>query len=268
MKYILRPSQERGHADHGWLQTFLTFSFAGYQSSGHDQFGALRVINEDRIAPSTGFGTHGHKEFEIFTYIVAGEVEHKDSMGNTEILKRGDIQLTSAGTGITHSEKAHGSKPVHLLQIWSFPSISRLTPKYFTRHFTDEQKKDQWLAIVAPVGAEGVTNEREGTGPAPVQSPLTLYSSLISPSAVVTHIFHDSQTKNRKGYLQVVQTSGYNTKTATGAHIKITDEDGQSLELREGDGVYIFAESLKKLTVENVGDRVSEVLLFDLEGSE
>ncbi|KAF7309380.1 hypothetical protein MIND_00308800 [Mycena indigotica] len=134
VKIVPRPSQQRGHADHDWLKTFHTFSFASYHHRDHEQFGALRVINEDRVAPRTGFGTHSHREFEIFSYVVAGQLEHKDSMGNTEILKRGDLQLTSAGTGISHSEKAYGSKQVHFLQIWSLPSVSRLTPKWIGTH--------------------------------------------------------------------------------------------------------------------------------------
>ncbi|KAJ6549103.1 RmlC-like cupin domain-containing protein [Mycena vulgaris] len=109
MKVVPRPNQERGNADHDWLKTFHTFYFASYQDREHAQFGSLRVINEDRVAPRTGFGTHSHREFEIFSYIVSGQLEHKDSMGNVEVLKRGDLQLTSAGTGISHSEKAHGA---------------------------------------------------------------------------------------------------------------------------------------------------------------
>ncbi|OJT07148.1 Quercetin 2,3-dioxygenase, partial [Trametes pubescens] len=150
MKVIPRRSDERGQADHGWLKTFHTFSFAGYHDPQHEQFGPLRVINEDRVDPKTGFGTHAHREFEIFSYIVNGELEHRDSMGNVEIMKRGDLQMTSAGTGIRHSEHSHGSKQVHFLQIWSVPSTRGLTPQYFTRHFTDEEKKDQWAHVVAP----------------------------------------------------------------------------------------------------------------------
>ncbi|KAJ7065482.1 RmlC-like cupin domain-containing protein [Mycena amicta] len=261
VKIVPRPSQERGHADHDWLKTFHTFSFASYHDSSHAQFGALRVINEDRVAPSTGFGTHSHREFEIFSYVVAGQLEHKDSMGNTEILKRGDLQLTSAGTGISHSEKTYGSKQVHFLQIWSLPSVSRLTPKYFTRHFTDAQKRDQWARIVAPVDAEGVIAEREAEGPAPVQSPLTLYATLLSDGKSLT------QTMNgKKGYIHVVQTSGYNTKEASGAAIRVVGAPGVETELKEGDGAYIhFDNGGVEVKVENIGDKTAEVLLFDLE---
>ncbi|KAJ7691950.1 pirin domain-protein domain-containing protein-containing protein [Mycena rosella] len=261
VKIVPRPSQERGHADHDWLKTFHTFSFASYQDNTHSQFGALRVINEDRVAPRTGFGTHSHREFEIFSYVVAGQLEHKDSMGNIEILKRGDLQLTSAGTGISHSEKAYGSKQVHFLQIWSLPSVSRLQPKYFTRHFTDADKRDVWARIVAPVDAEGVLKDsREGEGPAPVQSALTLYATLLSDGKSLKQTITGS-----KGYIHVVQTSGYNTNAATGATIRVIGAPGVEVELKEGDGAYLHFDKGGDLTVENIGDKTAEVLLFDLE---
>jgi redox-sensitive bicupin YhaK (pirin superfamily) len=181
-------------------------------------------------------------------------------MGNTEVLKRGDIQLTSAGTGISHSEKAYGPKPFHLLQIWSLPDTPRLQPKYYTRHFSDEEKKDKWARAVAPVGAQEVQTEREGQGPTPVHSPLTLYASLLSPETKL-----DKPLERQKGYVHVVQTSGYNDGKATGASVKIGSQDTQ-LTLREGDGAYIFVgRSGNVLEVENVGDRVAEVLVFDLD---
>jgi len=257
-----RLSETRGGANHGWLKTFHTFSFAMYQDPEYESWGCLRVLNEDRVEPNTGFGTHGHREFEIFSYVVDGELEHKDSMGNTEILRRGDLQLTSAGTGIRHSEKAHGPKQVHFLQIWSLPLINRLEPKYFTRHFTDEEKMDKWAHIVAPVKAEGVLASREGTGPAPVQSPLSLYASLISPSTTLSHtVSAPGQSPKRRAYIHVIQTSGYNTGKATGATVQVNG----GLELAEGDGVFAIAGEGEKIEIKNVGDKVAEVLLFDLE---
>jgi hypothetical protein len=261
LQFIPRKSEERGHADHDWLKTFHTFSFAMYQDNKHQLYGSLRVINEDRVAPRTGFGTHSHREFEIFSYVVSGELEHKDSMGNTEILKRGDIQLTSAGTGISHSEKAHGSKQVHFLQIWSMPSQSRLQPKYFTRHFSDEEKKDKWVRVVAPVDAPGVANTREGDGPAPVQSPLTLYSTILSPGQRL-----ELPLQGSKGYIHVIQTSGYNSQSASGATVTASAKGSEELTLREGDGSYIrVAKSGTALTVSNDGDRAAEILAFDLD---
>ncbi|KAF7309386.1 putative quercetin 2,3-dioxygenase [Mycena indigotica] len=264
VKFLLRPNQERGHADLDWLKSFHSFSVAGYFAPAHMNFGALRVMNEDRVAPRTGFGPHSHREFEIFSYIVSGQLEHKDSMGNIEILRRGDIQLTSAGTGIAHSENAHGHKEVHFLQIWSQPSVARLTPKYFTRHFSDTDKQDRWARVVAPVGADDVTEERNTPGPAPVHSPLTLYATLLSSAKHVTQTM-----SGRKGYIQVVQTSGYNPGRAIGGYIRVQvagDADAE-IELKEGDGAYIHFENdgEAELTVHNIGHQTAEVLLFDLE---
>ncbi|KAJ6624636.1 pirin domain-containing protein [Mycena sp. CBHHK59/15] len=261
MKIVPHPNQERGHADHDWLKTFHTFSFTAYYDDSHSQFGSLRVINEDHVAPRTGFGTHSHREFEIFSYIVAGELEHKDSKGNVEVLRHGDLQLTSAGTGISHSKKVHGSKQVHFLQIWSLPLVPRLQPKYFTRHFTDTEKRDVWVCIVAPVDAEGVlADSREGKGPAPVQSPLTLYTTLLSDGKSLKQTI-----KGLKGYIHIVQTSGYNTKAATGAAIRVIGALSVEVELREGDSAYLHFDKGGEWTVENIGDKMGEVLLFDLE---
>ncbi|KDQ51090.1 hypothetical protein JAAARDRAFT_542271 [Jaapia argillacea MUCL 33604] len=268
MKIVPRFSQDRGHADHGWLHSFHTFSFASYHGSGHDAFGSLRVINEDRVESGTGFGTHPHREFEIFSYVVAGELEHRDSMGNIEVLKRGDLQMTSAGTGIRHSEKAYGPNQVHFLQIWSVPDTKGLPPKYYTRHFSDDEKKDTWVRIVAPSRATGVSDNREVTdhSPAPVHSPVTLFATLLSPSVSIPHTFPKpiSAASPAKSYIHVVQTSGYNTGKASGATVKVTVGD-EVVELKEGDGAYIMGESGKEMNVENVGDRVVEVLLFDVD---
>ncbi|KAF8655501.1 hypothetical protein AX16_003031 [Volvariella volvacea WC 439] len=275
MKFIPRRSEERGHADHDWLKTFHTFSFASYQDRRHNQFGPLRVINEDRVAPRTGFGTHPHSEFEIFSYAVSGQLEHKDSMGNTEILKRGDIQLTSAGTGISHSEKAYGPTPVHFLQIWSFPTASRLKPKYYTRHFSDAEKKDRLVKVVAPVDdssassvEDKIVDAREGSGPAPVHSNLTMYAGLLSPGLGKDGSL-GVKMNGRRGYIHVVQTSGYNTGKAKGAGIRISGSGvskDDEVTLREGDGAYItIGSDGGELKVENVSEGVAEVLLFDME---
>ena len=182
-------------------------------------------------------------------------------MGNTEILRRGDLQLTSAGTGISHSEKAHGPNEAHFLQIWSLPSTPGLQPKYFTRHFTDEEKTNKWARVVAPVGADGVLPVREGDGPAPVQSSLTLYATLLGQNKSLNR-----PLSGKKGYIHVIQTSGYNEGQSKGANIKIASKGGEELTLGEGDGAYVFVgNSGNVLEVENVGDRVAEVVVFDLE---
>ena len=188
-------------------------------------------------------------------------------MGNTEILRRGDLQLTSAGTGITHSEKTHGSEPAHFLQIWSVPSASRLEPKYYTRHFADEEKKDKWARVVAPFEAKDVVLDREGQGPAPVHSPLTMYASVLSPGTKLKRALEGT-----KGYVHVIQTSGYNEGKATGATVKISSQDTATttstpqLTLKEGDGAYVLVgQTGNVMEVQNDGDRVAEVVVFDLE---
>ncbi|KZT53147.1 RmlC-like cupin [Calocera cornea HHB12733] len=265
LEIIPRPSTERGNADHGWLKTFHTFSFASYYDPNHDGFGALRVLNEDRVRPGTGFGTHPHREFEIFSYVVSGELEHRDSMGNVEVLKRGDLQLTSAGTGIRHSEKTYGSKPVHFLQIWALPSRAGLAPTYFTRHFSDKDKTNNWVRIVAPVGAEGVSETREAEGPAPVNSPVTLWAAILTPGTKLPHTFPvEGAGKGRKAYVHVVQTGGYNEGPATGATVRLSGE-GKEVELREGDGAYVMGLPGREVQVQNVGEGNAEVLFFDIE---
>ena len=183
-------------------------------------------------------------------------------MGNLEILKRGDLQMTSAGTGISHSEKCYGSnKPVHFLQIWSFPKTPRLEPKYFTRHFTDDEKRDGWVKIVAPVGEKGVELVREAQGPAPVNSDLTLYATLLGARKTL-----ERPLQGKKGYIHVIQTSGYNPLKSQGASVRIRGPGVEQMELREGDGAYIFVgEKGNALTVENAGDETAEVLVFDLD---
>lgn len=198
----------------------------------------------------------------------------KDSMKNTEILKRGDLQMTSAGSpGISHSEKCHGTQPVHFLQIWAMPWQSGLKAQYFTRSFTDEEKKNVWCRVVAPANAEGVSLERDAKGPAPVYSPVTLYATLLSPGKMLESVFPEKlakpgvveETTGRKKYVHVIQTSGYKNGTASGAAVKVGGGNVEDVVLREGDGAYIFGEKGAELSVENVGDRVAEILLFDVE---
>jgi len=222
-------------------------------------FGHLRVLNEDRVESGTGFGTHPHREFEIFSYIVDGGLEHGDSMRNTEVVHRGDLQMTSAGTGIRHSEKCHGAEQVHFLQIWATPNESNLTPKYYTRHFSDDNKTDKWAHIVAPAVSKEVVDKREGEGPAPIHSPLDVFATILSPTASLSHT-----ARRIRVYVHLIQRSGYNTGAATGASVKI-EVGGDSVQLREGDGVYITLTPGSKVDVQNVGEKAGELLLFDTE---
>jgi quercetin 2,3-dioxygenase len=152
----IRRSSERGFADHGWLKSFHTFSFADYFDPEHVEFGPLRVINEDRVEAGAGFGTHGHRDMEIISYVLEGELAHKDSMGNGSIIRPGDVQRMSAGTGVRHSEFNPSPKePVHFLQIWIQPAVSNIEPSYEEKRFAAEEKRGRLRLIVSPDRAEG-----------------------------------------------------------------------------------------------------------------
>jgi redox-sensitive bicupin YhaK (pirin superfamily) len=256
LKISKRPWDARGHSDHGWLYTFHTFSFASHYDPAHMSFGPLRVINEDRVEKGTGFGTHSHAEALIWSYIVSGELEHKDSMGNLEKLRRGEVQFTSAGTGIRHSEyNRNTAEDVHFLQIWALPNVRGLTPSYCTRKYTDELKQDRLLRIIES------TDRHDGndgpTEPIPLHADLSMSASILSPGKRVVHEL--VKEGDRNVYLHVVMGGRTQPKTG-GAKIKIGD-----VELGEGDGAYVRgAKGPGKIEVESVGDKPAEFLLFDM----
>src|SRR6476646_1125076 len=189
----LRTSSERGYADHGWLKSFHSFSFAGYYDAAHMGFGNLRVINEDRIAAGRGFGTHGHRDMEIISYVLSGELAHKDSMGNVKGIPPGDVQRMSAGTGVQHSEFNHADgQTTHFLQIWIEPNVTGIPPSYEQRTFAETEKRGKLRLVAAPDGEQGSVL---------IHADAKLYAGLFDGAEAATLTLDPK----RKGYVHVVQ---------------------------------------------------------------
>src|SRR5512140_432248 len=152
----IRRSHERGHADHGWLESYHRFSFADYYDPDHVEFGTLRVINEDHVVPGAGFGTHGHRDMEIISYVLEGELAHRDSTGTSSVIRPGDVQRMSAGRGVQHSEFNHSqAHPVHFLQVWIQPNVRGIQPEYEEKRFGPEEKRGRLRLLASQNGAEG-----------------------------------------------------------------------------------------------------------------
>ncbi len=227
----LRKGRDRGYADHGWLRSFHTFSFADYHDPAHMGFGPLRVINEDRINPDKGFGTHGHRDMEIISYVLDGELAHKDSMGNGSSIVPGDVQRMSAGSGVRHSEFNHAKSVTHFLQIWIEPNETSITPSYEQKHFDAASKRGQLRLIASSDAREGSVK---------IHQDASLYAALVDGAEKVTHAL----AAGRRAYVHVARGN----VTVNGA------------PLEAGDAMKIS--SAGPVVLEQGAD--AEVLLFDL----
>ncbi|MER3433524.1 MAG: quercetin 2,3-dioxygenase [Leptolyngbya sp. ERB_1_1] len=228
----LRKANDRGHADHGWLNSYHTFSFANYYDPAHMGFRKLRVINEDRVSGGGGFAPHSHRDMEIISYVLEGALEHQDSMGNRSIIRPGDVQRMTAGTGVTHSEyNASKTDTVHFLQIWVLPEQSGLSPGYEQKFYTPEEKQGQLRLIASHDGRDGSVT---------VHQDLNLYATVLKDGEKVTHEID----RDRHLWVQMARGSAI-----------VNNE-----VLTAGDAAAIEAES----TLELIGQDNAEVLVFDL----
>ena len=228
----VRPAAERGHADHGWLDTRHTFSFASYHDPRHMGFRSLRVINEDRVQPAEGFGTHAHRDMEILTWVLEGALEHKDSMGNGSVIRPGDLQRMSAGTGVTHSEfNPSREAPVHFLQIWLLPRERGLPPGYEQKGFPQEARRGLLRLIAAGDGREGAVT---------IHQDADVWTALLQPGESVRHAL----APGRYAWVHVARGAVSLNGSTLGA----------------GDGAAVSDESALEITAA----AGAEVLLFDL----
>ena len=228
-----RRAAERGRADLGWLNSHHSFSFASYYDPAHSGISNLRVLNDDVVGPGGGFDTHGHQNMEIVSYVLDGELEHRDSMGNGSVMRPGDVQRMSAGRGVLHSEfNASKSEPVHFLQIWFLPDANGGEPQYAQEHFPLEARRDRWQVLISPDGREGslATGQRS-----------LLVGSLLSSGASLSYQLQPT----RQAYVHLVRGNA----------------EVSGLTLAPGDGAYVEAGS--SLEFQGVGDD-AEILLFDL----
>jgi len=228
----VRRAKDRGHADHGWLQSHHTFSFADYQDPDNVEFGVLRVINEDTVAPGTGFGTHAHRDMEIISYVLEGELQHKDSLGNGSIIRPGDVQRMSAGRGVQHSERnPSGEQPVHFLQIWIKPNVLGIAPSYEQKQFPDRDRRGKLTLIAAGDGAEGALT---------IHQDARVYAGLLDNT-------EQAKLELRPEHL------GY-------VHVARGSIQVNGVQLGQGDGLKVTATAI--LTLSN--GKAAEVLVFDL----
>lgn len=269
-------SRARGHSDHGWLNTYHSFSFADWFDPRFTHFGSLRVLNEDRVQANSGFPTHRHQDFEIFSYILSGELTHRDSMiarsdesAQSEQfyrMHRGHVQFTTGGTGISHSEmNEHKTDTVHFLQIWAMPWKKGLTPRYHTKHFGEEAKKRGFVTILSPLkGGENASAQQERdaeptvAGSIPIHADFAMGAAIIAPQSALEWTVGAQATggAKRKVYVHLPMTKS--------GKARIRLDGREEAELDEGDGAFVEGVSAGDgLSVESIGEAEAEVVVLD-----
>jgi quercetin 2,3-dioxygenase len=224
----VRRAHERGQADHGWLKSFHTFSFADYFDARFNEFGVLRVINEDRVRAGAGFGTHSHQNMEIISYVLFGELAHQDSMGNGSTIRPGDVQRMSAGSGITHSEfNPSPTEPLHFLQIWIKPNVRNTPPEYEERHVSRAEKRGQHRLIVSPDGADDSLT---------LHQDLKLYAGLFDNDEIAF-----LSPTDRSIYVHIARGEIFANGVMLAAGDALRIVDGQGLRLERGRGAEVLA---------------------------
>jgi len=228
--FAVRRSLERGHAQHGWLESFHTFSFADYRDPRFMGFRDLRVINEDRVRPGRGFDAHSHRDMEIVTFVIEGELEHQDSLGNGSLIRAGDVQRMSAGTGVTHSEyNPSSTDPVHFLQIWILPEREGLAPSYEQRRFGAEDRRGVMRLIASPDGRDGTLR---------LHQDVEIHASLVEPGKPVAH----ELAAGRHAWIQMIrgeiEVAGVSLAAGDGA--AVSDETQLRIEPRETSELLLF----------------------------
>jgi quercetin 2,3-dioxygenase len=226
----IRKAAERGHFNHGWLDTWHTFSFGDYRDPQHTHFRALRVMNEDRVKPGQGFGTHPHRDMEIVTYVLSGALEHRDSMGNGEVLRPGEFQRMSAGTGITHSEfNPLKSEPVHLYQIWLFPENKGIEPSYEQKQFPEEERHNRLRLVASRDAADGSLL---------IHQDARIFLAMLDPGTQISH----NLATGRHAWLQVlsgdVSLNGDNLQTSDGA--AVSEETRLTIDVANDAEIMLF----------------------------
>jgi len=279
-KIVPRRSVERGHADHGWLNTYHTFSFASYYSPQFETFGSLRVLNEDRVSAFNGFPTHPHRDAEIFSYILSGELTHRDSMikkgaegkqgDDFYRMQRGDVQFTTGGSGIAHSEQNESDKEVHFLQIWALPWAKGLTPRYHTRTFDEDAKRHGFLPILSPLKAgKGATAAEEAAAEPTLPDTIPIHADFVMAAGIIG-------VDKRFKYVVGGGETGEAVKSKTGRHVyvhlpmtkggsaKIRLDGREDSVLVEGDGAFVSnVDAGDVLSVESIGEAEAEVVVLD-----